>query len=1191
MKKSLFANLSGITLMLIFSMTAQAGPDQYVGDSAIYSGAAASVKPNVLFVIDNSAGMRQSGVSGEYKPETTYPGTYSPNAVYVRQAATKGTINYNLYLNSIDSVTCASAKTQLIGPGAYYGKLKKSDGSCDASQSGNYYLGNFLNYLTQPAAVTPEWVSGKSYSQGDAVQDSGVSYLCSQGGTTGASKPAWPTTYDASVTDGTVIWILNPSSIIDMVESTVGQVTASVRDTINVGLMVFGDNNSGGKILRPVSDISTASGQTAYDHLIASINGISNSLLSGNHQPVNEALWDAGLYYRGQNSSTLKISSERTTYPSPFDYTCQKSFIIFLSTGNTPDINHTKNLLTDLNNNGTVGDAADAAIYNFIRDNQSVQTTIIQLMSVEVPILKEAAAGGGGEYYNVWDTTKLTEALHDTIVNIVKEVDTSFVAPVVPVSPENRTYSGSRVYMGFFKPISERYWNGNLKKYGINSANNITDKNGVIANFVDLNGDRIDDILLTSLPDDAVNGTFKDTAQSFWSTVVDKGAVEKGGAGGLLLARNLAVVPRNIFTYTGTNTNLTNAANAFSTANATYINNASLGLGSDDDKNKLINFIHGFDAYDEDSNGNTTEKRGKNADGESPLENGWIMGDILHSKPLIVNYSAFAFTGTNENNCDVNDSIIYVGANDGMLHAFRDCDGSEAWGFIPPDLLGNLQHMTANSHNYFVDSSPSVYIFDKNNNGNIETGAPNNDKVILVFGQRRGGGSDTAPTKGSYYALDVSNPASPVFLWSISNSKVQKGTTTTSTTDFEELAETWSEPKIVKMKIGGADKIVAFVGAGYDNANEDSRYGATQTFTGTGTVNNSDLGKGNVTSTGANSPLIVSDKGGGRGIYAIEIATIISGVPDFTNSGNKIRGFTHAGNSAMNFSFPGEISALDMNNNSYADRLYAGDTGGNIWRFDVGSTDPSAWTGRKIFSSNPVSGDATDKGRKIFYKPSVVIESATTTMLYFGTGDREHPLNWAVTDRFYALKDKGQETVKVESDLLDVTLDLLQTSNDPDVIAGILNTLNLPANFGWYIKLNEHTGEKVLAPPTVFNKVAYFTTYAPNTAVVPDPCDPGNLGTARLYAVDYKTGEAVLNYDRSNDNPADITNKRALTTPGQVLLRSDRVKTLGSGIPSGIVMIISPSGELKTLIGVGGIIPGENPKKGGSIIPLYWRQK
>jgi len=306
-----------------------------------------------------------------------------------------------------------------------------------------------------------------------------------------------------------------------------------------------------------------------------------------------------------------------------------------------------------------------------------------------------------------------------------------------------------------------------------------------------------------------------------------------------------------------------------------------------------------------------------------------------------------------------------------------------------------------------------------------------------------------------------------------------------------------------------------------------------------------------------------------------------------------IKSFTPVDYGAMKFSFPGEITALDMDNNGYVDRLYAGDVGGNIWRFDVGDTTVSKWTATRIFSANPGYGDASDTGRKIFYKPSAVVEPGNLAILYFGTGDREHPLNRDVIDRLYALKDKGQSATMTESNLVDVTLDLLQTTTDTsgaNSIANLLAQLNAAESYGWYIKLDQNSGEKVLASPTVFNKVAYFTTYAPKTTTDPDPCQTSNLGTARLYAVDYLTGEAVLNYDRLNDT-AVIDNKRAKSVPGQVLVRSDRSVTLGSGIPSGIVLIINPNGGLKALIGVGGVIPGQNPKKGGSIIPLYWRQK
>ena len=65
-----------------------------------------------------------------------------------------------------------------------------------------------------------------------------------------------------------------------------------------------------------------------------------------------------------------------------------------------------------------------------------------------------------------------------------------------------------------------------------------------------------------------------------------------------------------------------------------------------------------------------------------------------------------------------------------------------------------------------------------------------------------------------------------------------------------------------------------------------------------------------------------------------------------------------------------------------------------------------------------------------------------------------------------------------------------------------------------YIKLDAggHDGEKVLASPSVFNGTAFFSTYTPNATTSVDPCNPGNLGTSRLYAVNYRTGEAVLNF-------------------------------------------------------------------------------
>lgn len=1181
MKTLTLAILAAALFITASAGTALAGPDLFIGDTAIYNGDVTKIKPNVLLIIDNSNVTLNAASGTKYDSSVDYCSTYSSctyskNSVY--KAGQQGDYSTSSLVDNPDSnltnINCTATTTQsqtdpnivvntLRLNGTYTGSatksvpnIKKASGNsntavCDTSgQGATFATGNFLNYTRSSA-------QGSGDTQRKVV-------------------------YDA-----------------------ISTVAAGSRYAVNFGAMVYGSNNSGGQVVYQIGDLSSDTNYNAFINSLPGYDQLGNLtgpavLSSQTARPQAESLLDAGYYFWGMK---LPVSNQ-AAMPSPIQHSCDKNFVIIITNGltNKDDSPQLGTIVGDYDKDGLEPSKAYSGTYglgtHFLDDvakylyeypttsGQSIRTSTILAFQTDDPLVRQTAdtKHGRGHYYNVWDENKLVAALNAELANIVSECNTSFVAPVVPVSPENRTYSGTRVYMGFFRPINQRYWDGNLKKYGINSDNNITDTNGNLATYVDLNNDRIDDITGDR---NVTNGAFRSTAESFWSSTPDAGTVESGGAGGkLLLPATIPSTPtsfRKIFTYTGSSSNLTDATNSFDVSN-TWITTDTLFPGvtkTTTDRNNLIYSMYGYDAYDEDNNGLTlTERRGKNVTETSSLPNGWIMGDILHSKPLIVNYASYIFNSSNEKNCGVNKSMIYVGSNDGMLHAVNDCDGTEAWAFIPPDMLPNLQYLNQAAHAYFVDSSPSVYIYDKNGNGTIETDPANGDKVILIFGERRGGGKDSAPTSGTYYALDVSNPAQPNLLWSLSN----------QTSGFEELAETWSEPKIVKMNIGGTSKIVAFIGAGYDNIHEDTRFGNTQYFTNAASVSLTDVGNVNTPSGGIiTASQLTNPKG--RGIYAVEIATLDSnGIPTIDTSVNQIWRYTHANNTSMAYSFPGEISALDLNNDGYADRLYAGDTRGSIWRFDVSSTNTSQWTATRIFRSNPGSGGTSDTGRKIFYKPSVTVESPTLVKLYFGTGDREHPLNWAVTDRFYALKDSGQTSAVTESNMMDVTSDLLQTTSDSNTITNTLNTLNSSSNYGWYIQLNQNYGEKVLAAPTVFNKVAYFTTYAPNTDTTnADPC-AGNLGTARLYAVNYLTGEAVLNYNTSNDNikpPSSRANYYGVGT----LDRTDRVMTIGSGIPSGMVLIINPGGETKALIGVGGVIPGETPKKGGSIIPLYWRQK
>src|SRR5437870_6091760 len=115
---------------------------------------------------------------------------------------------------------------------------------------------------------------------------------------------------------------------------------------------------------------------------------------------------------------------------------------------------------------------------------------------------------------------------------------------------------------------------------------------------------------------------------------------------------------------------------------------------------QVIDYIQGVDVFDENGNGNVTEDRS------------WKLGDIFHSTPVLVtppllalNDSSYqAFKQANANRT----KVLIAGANDGMLHAFRESDGVELWAFIPEDQLDDLNNATVTFgvHPYFVDGSP-----------------------------------------------------------------------------------------------------------------------------------------------------------------------------------------------------------------------------------------------------------------------------------------------------------------------------------------------------------------------------------------------------------------------------------------------------------------------------------------------------
>jgi type IV pilus assembly protein PilY1 len=290
-------------------------------------------------------------------------------------------------------------------------------------------------------------------------------------------------------------------------------------------------------------------------------------------------------------------------------------------------------------------------------------------------------------------------------------------------------------------------------------------------------------------------------------------------------------------------------------------------------------------------------------------------------------------------------------------------------------------------------------------------------------------------------------------------------------------------------------------------------------------------------------------------------------------TGSLIWSYSYANNASMTYCIPSDLARVDTDDNGRIDRLYAPTLGGRIWRFDLTDGDPTNWKAKLLFTANP---GGTEQ-RKIFYPPDVTLERDSVgnyEMLFFGTGDREHPKDITVLNRIYAVKDRNPSALLSEPDLVDVTQDQLQ---DPGTTAdqktAILNALLEKS--GWYIKLDVNVGEKVLASPVVFFKKVYYSSFSPSIQTEPDPCFIGQ-GRGRIYILQYTNGNAAFNLDASND------------IGGELIQRSDRTGMIGSAIPSGVIITFI-GGQAVSYVGIGGGVYTPQLPTTKSLVPINWR--
>jgi type IV pilus assembly protein PilY1 len=251
----------------------------------------------------------------------------------------------------------------------------------------------------------------------------------------------------------------------------------------------------------------------------------------------------------------------------------------------------------------------------------------------------------------------------------------------------------------------------------------------------------------------------------------------------------------------------------------------------------------------------------------------------------------------------------------------------------------------------------------------------------------------------------------------------------------------------------------------------------------------------------------------------------------------------------MNFSLAASPRAVDLNNDGNVDRVYIGDVGGQLWKFDLSTPatisggvitnwDP-AQKGKRFFvgapsQTNPPAAGEYYPAQAIYIPPALALDTARNLWVYFGTGDRNHPNNTS-SNRFYGIKDT------TESSTWTATMTQgspFQESSLADVTAGTGAITQ-----GYYIRLSAN--EKVLSAADAFNSVVLFTTFTPTTAAV---CGAGG-GDAKLYAVNLTTGDAALN----------------LTTGGTLPVGTAAAagaKNIGTGIPSRPIVTIDQNGNM-----------------------------
>ena len=600
----------------------------------------------------------------------------------------------------------------------------------------------------------------------------------------------------------------------------------------------------------------------------------------------------------------------------------------------------------------------------------------------------------------------------------------------------------------------------------------------------------------------------------------------------------------------------------------------------------------------------------------------WLLGDIVNADPVYVGTESYggysrlpiaegggitytnfikskAYTKTGWR------KMAYIGANDGMLHAFDAripivgtatyaADvleaGKEIFAFIPDSVYSGFKNLSSPNytHRYFVDGSAvasDVYM-------------PTAEWRTVVVGSTGAGGKGV-------FALDVTTPgtfsASNV-LWEISDIDPPTGLTTTEQTAFKDyIGYSIPSPVIAKLNNTTGNSWAALVANGY----------------GDGVTNNG------VTTTKAI-------------LYIVDIkdGSIIKQIDTGAASATKANGLSSP-------------FAADINRDGRIDVVYAGDLLGNMWKFDLSSPDKANWRVAYGTAAAPLplfktecsdktsTATCNDSRQPITNKPKVGAVSASNgqssgVMVYFGTGKyfekNDNSTANTKTQSFYGLwdacaliKDSGgtpicntipMANIVKQSIIQEYTKTTPATATTPAYTVDVRATSNKPVSYaspsttqGWAMDFisppppdgtGKNDGERIVSASLLRGGRIVFATLIPNPEKksADDPCASSSSSTGWLMELNANTGARLADpaLDITGDlkvNGSDVFNlsstavtrdKTESGTNGTGTTTSTDISGSGvkleNGSSDGVAVVTNPgSEELKITGGSSGKTP------------------